>query len=154
MTMAGLKPVYIDKQFPQKFVITKSPTNSDRLHLFNYYGIHTENNFPLHRMIAPAFKIDFEYVLGGGYAEIRGDTIALYGTSEDLGSVPYKFLDFFKEQIVWFHQKDRRFLGRISIEVPEKSQNDRRVLFLDEILNSYKNERPEFTEEYCGLEID
>ncbi len=139
--MTGLKAGYIDEKIGSdghKFVINRHQTNSDRLYLFDLYAVDLWAGYdaqrPLHEEIVQGFTLQPELVLGGGRVQIENRELQLYGESTRYGSVPKKFVEFFKESILQMYKQKYPQLESVCINVPEYSRNETKVTFLDEMV--------------------
>lgn len=139
MIVAGLTSRFIHGETPgkygQKFVVTRYETDSPRLQLFELYAVNLfSQEDPEHRLIVAGFKINPENVLGGGRVALEGNRVRLYGTSGAYGSVPLRFLNFFKQPILFDYRRTFPQISEILIDVPKESPNDKKATFLDELL--------------------
>jgi hypothetical protein len=140
MVFTGLKTAYIDEAFKgeQKFVISRQPTGSERLYLFNFYGVDLWPGYheePRHEKIVQGFEIRPEDVIGGGRVKRPSlNEILLYGSSGTYGAVPKKFIEHFKNEILRGYQEKIPGIENVLIDTPEKTDNDNKVSFLDQFL--------------------
>jgi len=138
MLFTGLKTAYVGESFDgeQKFVISRHPTDSGRLYLFNFYGVDLwpgSNEEPQHEKIVQGFELRPEDVLGGGRVRRASPSeVMLYGSSGTYGGVPREFLDFFKNDILKGY-KEKFGIDNIVIDTPERTENDAKVSFLEEL---------------------
>jgi hypothetical protein len=138
MLMTGLKAMYIGEELgnEQKFLIAQHKMESPRLKLFNLYSVELWPGYreePGHAKIVQGFEIDPETVIGGGRVRRPSfDEVVLYGQSGTYGSVPARFLEFFRADILKEYKQKLPGIERLVIDVPEKSKNDDKVVFLDQ----------------------
>ena len=144
--MLGLNPKYVGEKFQgeQKFIVSRHPTESDRLYIFNFYAVDLwpdSNEEPDHDLIVEGFKIQPEHVLGGGRVRRASPIeVLLYGSSKYDG-VPRKFLEFFKDEILRGYHRKFPGIDSIVIDTPDKTVNDERVSFIDEFLEQIRKEK-------------
>ena len=141
--MVGLNPKYVGEEFQseQKFIVSRHPTESSRMYLFNFYAVDLwpgSNEEPDHNLIAEGFRIQPKDIFGGGRVRRASpNEVLLYGSSSYDG-VPRKFLEFFKEEILREYQRKFPGIERIVIDTPHKTVNDERIAFLDQFLEQIR----------------
>lgn len=140
--VTSLSPRFIDgrpqSEYGQKFIVAEHKTESPRLNLFEFYAVNLpyDRIQPYHEQIAHGYRISPESVIGGGRVWFNQDRLILHDESKGFGSVPFRFLEFFKEDILRAYQAKFPQIREISIQVPRTSKNDSKVAFLDELLQS------------------
>jgi len=147
MLFAGLGTKYVGEDFKgeQKFIVSRHSTDSDRLYLFNFFGVDLwpdSNEEPQHAKIVEGFKIKPEDVLGGGRVRRASpNEVLLYDLSGVYGGVPREFLEYFRNDILKGYHSKFPEINRIVIDTPEQTDNDEKVSFLEQMSGSQNNER-------------
>ncbi len=141
MRFVGLKTVYVGEEFrgEQKFVINRYSTRSNKLFLFDFYGVDLwpdSYEEPDYILIAEGFKLNPENMLGGGRVKRASPTeMLIYGESGIFGGVPRDFLEFTKDDILKGYREHFPEIERIVIETPRVTINDEKISFLKPFLS-------------------
>lgn len=124
----------------QKFLFARQPTESPRLFLFNFYAVNLySKEEPNHETIAEAFEISPTQILGGGIISCPSrpprEELVIYDSSGSYGSIPRRFLEFFCADLLnqYNQRPEYAWLKKLVFNVPESSENEQKVDFLDEL---------------------